>query len=106
MKRVTPRTPNPYREVYKKYAEVQMTLEEILAEFKDYLIYGTLENTELHIADTKFCKEYLFFESIGYDDDDCVPTLYQASPYLGFGTDFDDILFYYIDDYEKITQLN
>ena len=106
MRRKTPRTNNPYREVYKQYAETQLTLEEILDKFNDYTIYGTLDNTEIHIVDTKLCKEYLFFESIGYDDDDCTPTLYQASPYLGFGTDFDDIINCYLDDHEKITKLN
>ena len=99
------RTTNPYREAYKKYAETQMTLEELLTEFKDYTIYGTLDNTEIHIIDTNN-KVYLFFESIGYDDEDCIPTIYEISPYEKQGTDFDEIADIYLDDCERITKLN
>ena len=99
------RTTNPYRETYKQYAETQMTFEEILNTFKDYTIYGTLENTEIHIIDANN-KEYLFFTSIGYDDDDCVPTIYQPSAEIGFGKDFDEIANIYLDNCEKITKLN
>lgn len=105
MKRTTPRPINHYRDVYKKYTEAQFTLEELLAEFSDYTIYGTLENTEIHIVDTNN-KLYLFFESIGYDDEECIPTIYEISPYEKQGTDFDDIAFIYLDDCEKITKLN
>lgn len=105
MRRITPRPMNPYREVYKKYAEIQMTLEEILAKFNGYTIYGTLDNTEIHIVDADN-KEYLFFSSIGYEDDDCIPDLYQPSAEIGFGKDFDEIADIYLDDCCKIIKLN
>lgn len=80
MKRVTPRTPNPNRELYKQYADSQLTIEEILDTFKDYDIYGVVENTAIYIVDNGYML--LEFDSIGYDDDDCVPTLYEAYPCL------------------------
>jgi hypothetical protein len=78
MLRKTPRTPNPYREVYKKYADTQMTLEELLAEFKDYTIYGVMGNITIYIVSNETL--ILEFDSIGYDDEDCLPTLYEAYP--------------------------
>ena len=104
MRRKTPRTPNPYREVYKKYAELQMTLEEILATFSNYTIYGTLDNTEIHIVDVNN-KEYLFMETLGYDDDDCVSTIYETSP-MFLATDFNEVSSFYIEDGFAVTQLN
>lgn len=89
MRRKTPRPNNPYREFFKKYAEAQMTYEEILAEFNEYRIYGFLDNADIHIIDADN-KGVLFFESIGYDDDDCVPTIYEASP-IFLGRDFAEI---------------
>lgn len=105
MLRTTPRSTNPSRELYKKYKDTQLTFEEILDKFKNYTIYGTLENTEIHIVDADN-KLYLFFESIGYDDDDSIPTLYEISPYLQYGKDFDEIAYFYLDDCEPITKLN
>lgn len=102
MKRVTPRTPNPYRTLYKQYAETQFTLEEVLKEFQHCTIYGFLDNTSLYIVDGS--KILLLFDSIGYDDDDCVPTLYEAYPQ--FGEDFDEIANCYLEDGFKPTKLN
>lgn len=103
MKRVTPRTPNPYREVYKKYAEVQMTLEEILTKFSNYTIYGTLDNAEIHIVDNG--TEYLFFESIGYENEDCIPTIYETSP-MFLATSFNEVSNYYTEVGFTVTKLN
>ncbi len=89
MRRKTPRPSNPYRAFFKKYADAQMTYEEILAEFNEYQIYDFLDNADIHIVDADN-KSVLFFESIGYDDDDCVPTVYEASP-IFLGKDFNEI---------------
>lgn len=104
MRRTTPRPINPNREVYKKYAETQFTLEELLAEFKDYTIYGTLDNTEIHIVDASN-TEYLFFETLGYEDEDCIPTIYETSP-MFLATNFNEVSNYYLEDGFPITKLN
>ena len=78
MRRTTPRPINPNREVYKKYAETQFTLEELLAEFQNYTIYGVIENTTIYIVNGE--QVLMQFDSIGYDDEDCIPTLYEAYP--------------------------
>ena len=102
MKRTTQRTPNPNKTIYKQYAETQLTLEEILNTFKDYTIYSVLDNTSIYIiADG---KSIILFDSIGYDDDECVPTLYETYP-MPY-EDFDNIAHHYIDDCCKITKLN
>lgn len=105
MKRTTPRTPTPYRELYKKYSETQMTLEELLTEFQDYTIYGTLDNAEIHIVNADN-KEHLLFESIGYEDEDCIPTIYEVSPYVKQGTDFNEVANIYHNNCFAITKLN
>ena len=104
MLRTTPRTPNPYREIYKQYAETQMTLEEILEAFKDYDIYGALDNWDIHIIDSTN-HSYLFFESIGYEDDDCVPTIYETSAVF-LGSTLEDIVGIYLDHQIQVTKLN
>ena len=103
MRRTTPRPTNPNRAVYKKYAEAQMTLEEILAEFKDYTIYGVLDNTSIYIVDGN--KAVLLFDTIGYEDDECVPDIYEAVP-VTVVDDFDYIANCYMDDCCKITKLS
>lgn len=95
MRRTTPRPMNPYRALFQQYADAQFTNEEILAEFKDYKIYGFLDNADIHIVDANN-KSVLFFESIGYDDDDCVPSVYEASP-IYLGHDICDIAGIYAD---------
>lgn len=103
MLRQTARPINPYREFYKKYAETQMTLEEILDAFKDYTIYSFVENTAIYIVDDKVIV--LELDSIGYDDEDCVPTLYEAYPeWLGYN--FDCIVSSFLEDGIKPTKLN
>ena len=89
MRRTTPRPNKPYRPFFKQYADSQLTYEEILTKFHDYKIYGFLDNTDIHILDADN-KGVLFFESIGYDDDDCVPSVYTASP-IFLGKDFKEI---------------
>ena len=89
-----------YKLAYKRYAETPMTLEEILETFKDFTIYGTLDNTEIHIVDADY-REYLFFELIRYED-----AIYAASTYVGFGKSFNEISDIYFDACEKITKLN
>jgi hypothetical protein len=79
MRRTTPRQPNPYREVYKKYAETQFTLEEILEEFKGYTIYSIMDNTTIYIVHNDIIL--ISFDSIGYEDEDCIPILYEAYPH-------------------------
>jgi len=96
------KTTNPNREVYKQYAETQMTLEEVLSTFKDYTIYSVLDNTSLYIVADG--KSVLLFDYIGYEDDECVPDLYEAYP-IPY-EDFDDIADRYLDDCCKITKLN
>ena len=101
MRRTTPRTINPYRALFQQYADAQLTYEEILAEFKDYQICGFLDTEDIHIVDADN-KGVLFFESIGYDDDDCVPSVYEASP-IFLGKDFNDICRTYVplNEYPK-----
>ena len=89
MRRTTPRPLNPYRALFQQYADCQLTYEEILAEFKDCHIYSFLDSTDIHIIDADN-KGVLFFESIGYEDDDCVPSVYEASP-IFLGKDFNEI---------------
>lgn len=103
MRRTTPRPSNPYRAFFKQYADSQMTYEEILAEFKDYQIYGFLDNADIHIVDADN-KGILFFESIGYEDDDCVLTVYEASP-IFLGKDFADICLTYSKTNDKPQKL-
>ena len=98
-----PRPINPSMEVYKKYAEVQMTLEEILAEFKDYTIYGVMDNASIYIVDGN--NAVLLFDSIGYEDDDCVPDVYEAFP-NPLGEDFGRTINCYLADDCKLTKLN
>lgn len=79
-----------------------MTLEEILSTFHNYTIYGVLDNTSIYIiADG---KSIILFDSIGYDDDECVPTLYEAYP-MPY-EDFDTIADRYLEDSCPITKLN
>lgn len=96
------RTPNPYREVYKKYANTQMTLEEILTKFNTYTIYGVMDNTSIYIVDNN--KSILLFDIIGYEDDECIPDIYEAYP--THGEDFDEMTNLYFNDFCKITKLN
>ena len=103
MRRTTPRPSNPYRQIYKAYADAQFTLEELLEHFEAYDIYGTLDNPEIHIVDGD--QELLFFVSIGYDDDDCVPTIYQASAEL-LGQRFSDVSSTYVNNNFPITKLH
>ena len=90
------------RTIYKQYAETQLTLEEVLDAFKDYTIYSVLDNTSLYIVADG--KAVILFDSIGYDDDDCVPTLYEAYP-MPY-ENFDDIANRYVEDNFVITKLN
>ena len=99
MRRTTPRPINPYREFFKQYADAQLTYEEILAEFKDYKIYSFLDSTDIHIVNADN-KGVLFFESIGYEDDDCVPSIYEASP-IYLGKDICDIAGIYAECFGK-----
>lgn len=99
MRRTTPRPSNPYRPFFKQYADSQLLYEEILAEFHDYKIYGFLDNTDIHIVDADN-KSVLFFEFIGYDDEDCVPSVYEASP-IYLGRDICDIACIYADCFGK-----
>ena len=103
MKRTTPRTPNPSRKLYKQYAETQMTLEEILTTFSDYTIYSVLDNTSIYIVSEG--KVALLFEHIGYEDEECIPDIYEAEA-TDLGKDFDFIAYYYLDDCIKINKLN
>ncbi len=103
MRRTTPRPANPNREVYKRYAETQFTLEELLAEFKDYTIYGIVENTSIYIVDNEAIV--IMFDSIGYDDEDCVPTLYEAYP-VPTGYPFSRVINGLAEDGEHPTKLN
>ena len=103
MKRTTPRTSNPNRALYKQYAETQMTLEEILSTFNNYTIYGVLDNTSIYIIDNG--KVALLFEYIGYEDEECIPDIYEAEA-TDLGRNFDAIAYYYLDDCIKITKLN
>ena len=98
-----PRPINPSMEVYKKYAEVQMTLEEILAEFKDYAIYGIVENTSIYIVSNE--DIVIEFDSIGYEDDDCVPDVYEAYP-VPAGYPFSKVVNSLREDGEHPTKLN
>ena len=104
MRRKTPRPNNPYRVFFKKYADTQMTYEELIAEFKGYKIYGFLDNADIHIVDENN-ESVLFFESIGYDDDDCVPTIYEASA-IFLGQPFDKVAWGYADINEMPKFLN
>lgn len=99
MRRTTPRPTNPYRQIYKTYADTQFTLEELLERFKEYDIYGTLDNTEIHIVDGN--QELLYFVSIGYD---CAPTIYQASA-IFLGQRFSDIASTYVNNGFQITHI-
>lgn len=104
MIRTTPRKPNPYREIFKQYADTQMTLDEILETFKDYTIYGALSNWDIHIIDSTN-HSYLFFESIGYEDDECAPDLYQPSAVF-LGATLEEIADIYLDHSIIVTKLN
>ena len=88
MKRTTPRPNNPNRALYQQYADSQLTLADILYNFQQYDIYGIVENTAIYIVENGYML--IEFDSIGYDDDDCVPTLYEASP-CKLGDRFDRI---------------
>ncbi len=103
MRRTTPRPTNPNRALYKKYAGTQMTLEEILDTFSDYTIYSFVENTAIYIVDNELIV--LEFDSIGYDDEDCLPTIYEAYPeWLGYN--FDRIVNSFLEDGIRPTKLN
>lgn len=104
MLRTTPRKPNPYREIFNKYKEAQMTLDEILEAFKDYDIYGALDNWDIHIIDSTN-HSYLFFESIGYEDDECAIDLYQTSAVF-LGATLEEIADTYLDHCITVTKLN
>ena len=63
----------------------QGTLDEILAYYKDYTLYlcegynQTSDNeTELFVVDSND-RVAVVFESIGYEDDDCTPDVYEIS---------------------------
>ena len=96
------KAPNPYREAYKQYAETQLTLEEILSTFKDYTIYSILDNTTLYIVEGN--TVILLFDSIGYEDDDCMPDIYEAYP--AHGECFNTICDRYLYDGCSIMKLN
>ena len=102
MRRTTPRPINPYRAFFKRYADSQLLYEEILAEFKDFKIYSFIDSTDIHIIDADN-KGVLFFESIGYDDDDCVPSVYTASP-IFLGKDLDEICRTYVDSPKNLNK--
>lgn len=104
MRRTTPRAINPYKVLFQQYADSQLLYEEILAEFKDYQIYSFLDSTDIHIIDADN-KGVLFFESIGYDDDDCAPSVYTSSP-IFLGKDFDYICWTYQSVSESPKKLN
>ena len=91
------RTTNSYKMAYKKYANDQFTFDEILDTFKDYTVYGMIDNTDIYIVDANN-KVYLFLTHIGND-------IYQPSAEMGFGRNFDEIVDIYLDDCEKITKL-
>ena len=103
MKRTTPRPINPNRELYKKYADTQLTLEEVLNQFSSYTIYGIIENTSIYIVDNG--NIIIEFDSIGYDDEDCIPTLYEAYP-VPTGYPFDRVVNGLREDGEYPTKLN
>ena len=80
----------------------QSSLEEIIDIFKGAFVYGINENAEIYVVDEDNRVE-CYFESIGYEDDDCVPTVYEMTSYSEIGKDFDDI---YPFDNIAITKLN
>ena len=88
----------------KKYANTQMTMEELLSNFKNYTVYGMCDNCDIYIVD-KHNRAILLFESIGYEDEECLPTLYEMSQEF-FEQDFDEIANIYLDDCCKILRLN
>jgi hypothetical protein len=103
MKRQTQKPINPNRELYKKYQNLQLTLEEVLDQFKDYDIYGVVKNTSIYIVDNEAIL--IEFDSIENDDEDCIPTIYESYP-VPTGYPFSRIVNGLREDGEYPTKLN
>jgi hypothetical protein len=55
----------------------QATLDEILLFYREHTVYGIDNNTYIYVVD-KNGRVIISFESIGYEDDDSTPDVYQA----------------------------
>ena len=69
------------------YPDYQATLDEILAAFKGDTIYGLDDNTFICVVDS-LGNVYATFESIGYEEDDGTPDVYQV-----YDMEYDDVKF-------------
>ena len=69
------------------YPDYQATLDEILTAFKGDTVYFLGDNTFIFIVDS-LGNVYATFESIGYEEDDGTPDVYQV-----YDMEYDDVKF-------------
>lgn len=81
----------------------QATLDEILTAFNGHKIYGLDENTFICVLDAND-NVLVTFESIGYDDDDCVPDLYEVYDFNYEDVKFAEVAHLWGDTITKIQE--
>lgn len=85
--------PNLFKNFYELHPDGQATLHDILWFYHDYTIYSIGNKDLIYVVDKKDCC-IKCFESIGYEDDDCVPDIYQV-----FTSDLNKQFSYVADTY-------